>query len=113
MEEKMIAIKKIIAVGGVLLGTVGVVHAYLRMAPFQSRWGICRFGGGFIEGNGAGKGSLHRNRYCDATRPCPTSSTPLRISRETENGLHEGSFSECLLFARKGKKGHQYCVYTI
>ena len=36
MEEKMIAIKKIIAVGGVLLGTVGVVHAYLRMAPSKA-----------------------------------------------------------------------------
>ena len=36
MEEKMIAIKKIIAVGGVLLGTVGVVHAYLRMAPSEA-----------------------------------------------------------------------------
>jgi hypothetical protein len=33
MEEKMIAIKKIIAVGGVLLGTAGIVHAYLRTAP--------------------------------------------------------------------------------
>jgi len=36
MEEKMIAIKKIIAVGGVLLGTAGVVHAYLRTAPSKA-----------------------------------------------------------------------------
>ena len=36
MEEKMIAIKKIIAVGGVLLGTAGIVHAYLRTAPSKA-----------------------------------------------------------------------------
>ena len=84
MEEKMIAIKKIIAVGGVLLGTAGIVHAYLRTAPSKAAREFTDLAEDLLKGTEPAKGRFTEADI--ATLPCPVR-VPLR-SECGSSGLH-------------------------